>query len=279
LRCAGIAETRCFARIRCERGNLAILAFGLPRANVVVDVVTCTVPESPAAIGCVALAMVTFFCVVIVPKSVPETVPVIPISSNSCESRTITGFITVRNFVVTFGGETVSETTTTFLPFASAVTAAAANFTTTLNPRFISRVLIAASTPFKVVLPTTVYSYQTKENINSKFLISVIDDFCRYVEKPTVLVLGNAPVHRSKVFQDQLERWQELDLYIFFLPRYCLHLNKAERFWQKAKYEWLKPSDYFSFAKYERKIKEIFSQIGLKYKVNFKELKDKIYFV
>jgi hypothetical protein len=122
-------------------------------------------------------------------------------------------------------------------------------------------------------------THQTKENINSRFLISSIDDFCRYVEKPTVLVLDNAPVHRSKLFSEQLEKWQEKDLYIFFLPRYCPHLNKAETFWRKAKYEWLKPSDYVSFGKYERKIKEIFNQIGLKYKVNFKELKDKIYFV
>jgi len=122
-------------------------------------------------------------------------------------------------------------------------------------------------------------TYQTKDNINSRFLISAIDDFCRYVEKPTVLVLDNAPVHRSKLFQEQLEKWQEKDLYVFFLPRYCPHLNKAETFWRKAKYEWLKPSDYASFVKYERKIKEIFNGIGLQYKVNFKELKDKIYFV
>ncbi len=122
-------------------------------------------------------------------------------------------------------------------------------------------------------------TYQTKENINSRFLISSIDDFCQYIEKPTVLVLDNAPVHRSQLFQKQFEKWQEKDLYIFFLPRYCPHLNKAETFWRKAKYEWLKPSDYASFGKYERKIKEIFNGIGLKYKVNFKELKDKIYFV
>lgn len=122
-------------------------------------------------------------------------------------------------------------------------------------------------------------TYQTKKNINSKFLISSIDDFCRYVEKPTVLVLDNAPVHRSKLFSEQLEKWQRKDLYIFFLPRYCPHLNKAETFWRKAKYEWLKPSDYASFGKYERKIKKIFNGIGLEYKVNFKELKDKIYFV
>ena len=79
--------------------------------------------------------------------------------------------------------------------------------------------------------------------------------------------------------QAQLEKWQEKDLYSFFLPRYCSHLHKAETIWRKAKYEWLKPSDYALFGKYERKIKENFNGIGLKYRVNFKELKDKIYFV
>lgn len=122
-------------------------------------------------------------------------------------------------------------------------------------------------------------TYQTKANINSEFLIRSIDDFCKYIEKPTVLVLDNAPVHRSKFFAEQMERWQQKNLYIFFLPKYSPHLNKAETFWRKAKYEWLKPTDYASFAKYKRKIKEIFNGIGLQYKVNFKELKDKIYFV
>ncbi|MGI8884859.1 MAG: hypothetical protein ACR2IA_11530 [Pyrinomonadaceae bacterium] len=40
--------------------------------------------------------------------------------------------------------------------------------------------------------------YQTKENINSKILISAIADFCQYVEKPTMPVFDNAPVHRTK---------------------------------------------------------------------------------
>jgi hypothetical protein len=52
-----------------------------------------------------------------------------------------------------------------------------------------------------------------------------------------------------------------------------LVLNIAETFWRKAKYEWLKPQDYFSFAKYKQKIKEIFNGIGVDYKIVFKELK------
>lgn len=116
-------------------------------------------------------------------------------------------------------------------------------------------------------------TYPASGNINSEFLIRSIDDFCRYVDKPTVLVIDNAPVHRSKLFQEQLARWEEKGLYIFFLPKYSPHLNIAETYWRKAKYEWLKPSDYFSFAKYQRRIKEIFSKIGIDYKIVFKELK------
>jgi len=117
-------------------------------------------------------------------------------------------------------------------------------------------------------------TYQSEKNINSEFLIKSIDDFCQYLDKPTVLVLDNAPTHRSKEFEKRLERWQaEKDLYIFFLPKYSPHLNIAEVYWRKAKYEWIKPSDYYSFAKYKRKIKEIFNGIGVDYKIIFKELK------
>jgi len=115
-------------------------------------------------------------------------------------------------------------------------------------------------------------TYQAEENINAGFLVESINDFCQYLEKPTVLVIDNAPTHRSRVFFEQFEKWEEKGLYIFFLPKYSPHLNIAEIYWRKAKYEWLRPSDYFSFAKYRQKIKEIFNQIGINYKIVFKEL-------
>lgn len=115
-------------------------------------------------------------------------------------------------------------------------------------------------------------TYQSQTNINSQFLIRSIDNFCQYVHKPTVLVIDNAPVHRSKLFREAIEKWQERDLFVFFLPAYSPHLNIAEVFWRKAKYEWLRPSDYFSFDIYKRRIKEIFNGIGTDYKIVFKEL-------
>lgn len=87
-----------------------------------------------------------------------------------------------------------------------------------------------------------------------------------------MLVLDNAPTHRSELFLAQMEKWMKKDLSIFFLPRKSPHLNKAEIYWRKAKYEWRKPADYGSFSKFKKKIHHIFDQIGLEYKVAFKEL-------
>ena len=115
-------------------------------------------------------------------------------------------------------------------------------------------------------------TYENDGNINADFLIQSINDFCRYVQKPTVLVLDNAPTHWSGKFIEQTEKWMERDLYIFFLPKYSPHLNLAETFWRKAKYEWLRPSDYGSFAKYKKKVKAIFNNIGLEYKIAFSQM-------
>ncbi len=115
-------------------------------------------------------------------------------------------------------------------------------------------------------------TYESAGNINAEFLIRSINDFSRYVNKPTVLVLDNAPTHRSKKFLAEIEKWMEQDVYIFFLPKYSPHLNLAETFWRKAKYEWLRPGDYGSFAKYKKKVKAIFNNIGTKYKIAFSQM-------
>ena len=79
-------------------------------------------------------------------------------------------------------------------------------------------------------------AYECEKNVNSDFLIQSLEDFCQYLNKPKVLVLDNAPTHRSAKFLAAVERWQEKDLYVFFLPGYSPHLNLAETFWRKAKY-------------------------------------------
>lgn len=94
----------------------------------------------------------------------------------------------------------------------------------------------------------------------------------RHIHKPTVLVLDNAPTHRSEKFLAAVEKWMQQDLYIFFLPKYSPHLNLAETYWRKAKYEWLRPSDYGSLRKFKKKIKHIFNHIGLEYTIQFHQM-------
>lgn len=77
-------------------------------------------------------------------------------------------------------------------------------------------------------------AYECAANVNSDFLIQSLNDFCQYLDKPTVPVLDNAPTHRSAKFFAAVERWQEKDLSVFFLPRYSPHLNLAETFWAQS---------------------------------------------
>lgn len=113
------------------------------------------------------------------------------------------------------------------------------------------------------------------QNINTDFIVSAIDDFAQNLssDKPAVLVLDNAATHHSLLFRAKSTSWQEKGLYIFYLPKYSPHLNLAETFWRKAKYEWLKPPDYISFEKFKEKVAEIFASIGTKYRINFNEQK------
>ncbi|MCA1626303.1 MAG: IS630 family transposase [Acidobacteria bacterium] len=110
------------------------------------------------------------------------------------------------------------------------------------------------------------------QNINADFIVSAIESFAQNLtrNKPSVLVLDNATTHHSLLFREKAALWQEKGLFVFYLPKYSPHLNLAELFWRKAKYEWLKPADYFSFEKFKEKISEIFTNIGIKYRINFK---------
>jgi transposase len=56
------------------------------------------------------------------------------------------------------------------------------------------------------------------------------------------------------------------------LSKYSPHLNIAETFWRKAKYEWLRPGDDGSFAKFKTKVKAIFNGIGSEYKIAFSQM-------
>jgi transposase len=114
--------------------------------------------------------------------------------------------------------------------------------------------------------------WTTAETIKSEFVIECLEQWLADKgEKPRVLVLDNAKIHRSKLMQSKLGEWEEKGFYIFNLPPYSPHLNIIEILWRKMKYEWLKPADYLSFESLTTAIKEILSNLGAEYKINFRD--------
>ena len=99
--------------------------------------------------------------------------------------------------------------------------------------------------------------WSTRSTINSDFVIECIDEIAQKIQKPTVIVLDNAPWHRAQKVRIMEQRWNQKGLYLFFLPIYSPHLNLIEILWRKMKYEWLKPEDYLSPSNLRSAIEQI----------------------
>lgn len=112
-------------------------------------------------------------------------------------------------------------------------------------------------------------AYPTEATTTGEFIVQCMDDFIKTIDKPTVVVLDNAPIHRCQVVYEQIEQWQAQDLYIFFLPKYSPHLNYIEILWRKMKYEWLKPEHYKSWGRLTKAVKSILKNFGTEYKIRF----------
>jgi transposase len=87
-------------------------------------------------------------------------------------------------------------------------------------------------------------SYTTKGKVDSTQVIEWLDDFVTTMTKPVVLIMDNAPWHKSKLMMARIEEWQKQNLFIYFIPPYSPHLNLIEILWRMMKYKWLRPIDF-----------------------------------
>ncbi len=114
------------------------------------------------------------------------------------------------------------------------------------------------------------FHYQTYTGrVGSKEVIGLLDRFCEKLTQKTVVVLDNAPTHRSQAFMAKVKQWQDQDLYIFFLPPYSPELNKIEILWKKIKYQWLELNAYQSWLNLQLYLNHVLENIGKKYILNF----------
>lgn len=65
------------------------------------------------------------------------------------------------------------------------------------------------------------------------------------------------------------KKWNDKDLYLFFLPAYSPHLNLIEMLWRKIKYEWLKADDYLSAKTLKEALYRTVTQYDEEFSMNF----------
>lgn len=113
------------------------------------------------------------------------------------------------------------------------------------------------------------YQETVEGSINSEKMVEIFDRFSKTIVKKTVVVLDNAPIHRSKLFASKLKGWREQDLYIYFIPPYSPELNLIEILWRFIKYKWLSFEAYIDFESLKLHLKNVLDNIGLKYSIKF----------
>ena len=117
----------------------------------------------------------------------------------------------------------------------------------------------------------------TEQNIDSRFIFERLESLSTKLKKPTVVVLDNARIHRSKVIKERFKVWRHRGLYIFYLPRYSPRLNIVETLWRKLKYEWLSPADYQSKENLFYQIRLALTAMGNSLFIGFSKFRHTLY--
>lgn len=115
--------------------------------------------------------------------------------------------------------------------------------------------------------------YYSEANLDARFIKDSLDNFAeKQHPKPYVIVLDNGSIHHAGVVKDEVDKWENRGLSIFYLPTYSPHLNPIEILWRFVKYRWLNKIAYKTWGSLKKAILTIFREYGSTYSINFAEL-------
>lgn len=106
-------------------------------------------------------------------------------------------------------------------------------------------------------------------SVNTDVVIVAFDAFCETINKPTVVLVDNAPTHTSDKFDKKTIEWCKKGLVVVPISRYSPELNIAEILWRKIKYDWMPFSAYMSFDSLKEALCNILAEVGKQYSIKF----------
>ena len=112
-------------------------------------------------------------------------------------------------------------------------------------------------------------AYSRVGSVDSDVVVRCINDFCKDIDKKTVVVMDNSPIHTSETFQKNIPVWKDRGLDIFYLPKYSPELNCIEILWRFIKYEWIELDAYKSWTHLVNYVENVLQNFGEKYKIIF----------
>ena len=96
-----------------------------------------------------------------------------------------------------------------------------------------------------------------------------MNGFVEQINKKTVVILDNSPIHKSKKFLAKIQEWKEKDVLIFFLPPYSPELNLIEILWRRIKYNLIPLDAYLCFQNLKERLSFVLNNFGTKYDIIF----------
>ena len=108
-----------------------------------------------------------------------------------------------------------------------------------------------------------------ESTFNTDKIIDFMNSFVEQINKKTVVILDNSPIHRSNKFMAKIQEWKEKDLLIFFLPPYSPELNLIEILWRRIKYNWIPLDAYLCFQNLKERLLDVLQNVGIKYDIIF----------
>jgi len=115
----------------------------------------------------------------------------------------------------------------------------------------------------------SLWHFATQQRLTAQHFVESVEALLPQLNRPVVLVLDNASIHRCRLVREKRAQWKKRGLRLLFLPPYCPHLNRIERLWRQVKYVWLDPQAYQDFATLCRSVQAVLNRVGGEYRLSF----------